>query len=66
MIERSGGACIFVAGSVVGGLALAFVIVALRPGPGPRSPAEASATAARCAGGDASRAGGSTAAPAHA
>ncbi len=31
MLKRLGGALIFVAGSVVGGLALAFLIVALRP-----------------------------------
>ena len=31
MLRRLGGALVFVAGSVVGGLALAFLIVALRP-----------------------------------
>jgi serine peptidase DegS len=31
MLRRLGGALVFVAGSVVGGLALAFVVVALRP-----------------------------------
>src|SRR6266446_8529925 len=44
MLKRLGSALIFVAGSVVGGLALAFLIVALRPdlirGPG-RSPGPA-------------------------
>ncbi len=44
MLKRLGSALIFVAGSVVGGLALAFLIVALRPdlihGPG-RSPGAA-------------------------
>ncbi|HKD55802.1 MAG TPA: trypsin-like peptidase domain-containing protein, partial [Steroidobacteraceae bacterium] len=32
MLGRLGSALVFVAGSVVGGLALAFVIIALRPG----------------------------------
>jgi len=31
MLGRLGSALVFVAGSVVGGLALAFLIVALRP-----------------------------------
>ena len=31
MLKRLGSALIFVAGSVVGGLALAFLIIALRP-----------------------------------
>jgi S1-C subfamily serine protease len=31
MLKRLGGALIFVAGSIVGGLALAFLIVAMRP-----------------------------------
>src|SRR2546430_12169170 len=47
MLKRWGSALIFVAGSVVGGLALAFLIVALRPDlirgpahdPGPAAPA---------------------------
>src|SRR5438477_12373493 len=51
MLKRWGSALIFVAGSVVGGLALAFLIVALRPDlirgpahdPGPAAPAAARA-----------------------
>ena len=47
MLKRLGSALIFVAGSVVGGLALAFLIIALRPDlirgstrpPGPALPA---------------------------
>src|SRR5215831_4991324 len=47
MIERLGRGLVFVAGSVVGGLALAFVIIALRPdlirrsAPGPQPPSSA-------------------------
>jgi serine peptidase DegS len=54
MLNRLGGALLFFAGSVVGGLALAFLIVALRPElirgtrvtPGPTPPPEVHAAAA--------------------